>query len=54
MEDWDYAFDPGKNNQLKRERRISFEQIILGIEAGNLIQILGHPDGGKYPGQWLF
>ena len=54
MEDWDYSFDPGKNDQLKRERCIGFERIIAGIEAGNLIQILEHPDDDKYPGQWLF
>ena len=54
MEDWDYEFDPLKNEQLKRERSISFEQIISLIETGNLIQILEHPDGDKYPGQWLF
>ena len=54
MDDWDYEFDPVKNDQLKRERSISFEQIISLIETGNLIQILEHPDGDKYPGQWLF
>lgn len=54
MEDRDYAFDPVKNDQLKRERCSSFEQIISLIEAGNLIQILEHPDGDKYQGQWLF
>lgn len=54
MEDWDYAFDHAKNDRLKRERSISFEQIIALIEGGGLIRILEHPDSGKYPDQSLF
>jgi hypothetical protein len=54
VEDWDFVFDPAKNELLKRERSISFEQIISLIESGKLIQVLQHPDENRYPNQLLF
>ena len=54
MDDWDYAFDAQKNAWLIQERGISFEQIIVLIENGNLVQILEHPDKIKYPHQLLY
>lgn len=40
-----------KNERLRRERDISFEAVVVAIEAGNLLDVLqqGNPD--KYPGQ---
>lgn len=40
-----------KNEQLKAERNISFEEIVLAIEADGLLDILKHPNPGKYPNQ---
>ena len=54
MGEWDYAFDPEKNDWLIRERGISFEQIIALIEGGKLIQVLEHPDKERYHGQLLY
>lgn len=54
MEEWDYAFDSDKNAWLIRERGISFEQIIVLIESGNLIQVLEHHDRQRYPNQLLY
>ena len=54
MGESEFAFDPVKNERLKRERGISFERIIALIEGGMLIQVLEHPDEGKYPGQLLY
>jgi len=43
-----------KNEKLKRERNISFEIILLQIEAGKILDILEHPNSEKYQGQKIF
>lgn len=40
-----------KNEQLKLERGLSFEIVVVAIEAGGLIDILAHPNPAKYPNQ---
>jgi hypothetical protein len=35
----------------KKDRRISFEEIVLAIEADGLLDVLRHPNPEKYPGQ---
>lgn len=40
-----------KNKQLKRERGISFEQMVVAIEAGGLLDVLAHPNAARYPHQ---
>ena len=40
-----------KNEQLKLERGISFEQMVVAVEAGGLLDILAHPNPTKYPNQ---
>ena len=46
-----FLWDPEKNQWLKRERGISFDQVVLHIEQGDLLDILEHPNPQKYPGQ---
>jgi len=48
-----FRWDPEKNEQLKRERQISFERVVLHIEQGDLLDVLEHPNPQKYPGQRL-
>ena len=48
-----FRWDPAKNDQLKRERNISFERVVLHIEQGDLLDILEHPELEKYPDQRL-
>lgn len=43
-----------KNEQLKLERSISFEEIVLAIESDGLRDILRHANSGKYPEQRVF
>jgi len=43
-----------KNEQLKAERNISFEEIVLAIEADGLLDIVAHSNPGKYPNQRMF
>jgi len=43
-----------KNEQLKAERYINFEEIIIAIEEGKLLNIERHPNQNRYPGQQMF
>lgn len=43
-----------KNERLKAERNISFEEIVLAIEADGLRDIVVHPNLGRYPRQRMF
>ena len=49
-----FRWNHEKNEQLKVERGISFEEIVLSIEAEGLLDILQHPNRGKYPNQLMF
>jgi hypothetical protein len=46
-----FNWSPEKNRQLKSERNISFEVILLQIENGKLLDLLEHPNKIKYPNQ---
>ena len=46
-----FRWDHNKNETLKSERNISFEEIALAIEADGLMDILQHPNVEKYPNQ---
>jgi uncharacterized DUF497 family protein len=43
-----------KNERLKAERNISFEEIVLAIEADGVLDIVVHPNLGRYPRQRMF
>lgn len=43
-----------KNELLKRERDVSFEEIVVAINEGNLLDILVHPKSKKHPNQKIF
>ena len=49
-----FRWNHDKNEQLKAERAISFEEIVLAIEAGGLLDIVRHSNPGKYPRQRIF
>ncbi|MCX6028757.1 MAG: toxin [Chloroflexi bacterium] len=44
----------GKNEKLKRERRVTFEEVVYHIEQGDVIDITQHPNQEKYPGQQIY
>lgn len=46
-----FRWGPEKNEQLKLERDVTFEQLVVAIEAGGLLDILAHPNQAKYPNQ---
>lgn len=48
--DWDIQ----KDEQLKQERDISFEDILVAIDEGNILDIAEHPNKKRYPNQRVF
>ena len=46
-----FRWSPDKNDLLKLERGLSFEQMIVAIEAGDLLDVVAHPNPLKYPRQ---
>lgn len=46
-----FTWDVAKNEKLKAERGISFEEIVYHISHGDLLDVLEHPDPQKYGGQ---
>lgn len=49
-----FAWDAEKNDRLRAERGISFEEILFHIERGDLLDILENPNQEKYRGQRIF
>ncbi len=48
-----YKWDIEKNEKLISERGISFEQVVMHIERGDVLDILVHPNPEKYPKQQI-
>jgi len=46
-----YRWSEKKNEQLKQSRGISFEDVVLAIESGGLLDVLAHPNPRQYPNQ---
>ena len=46
-----FRWSAEKNERLKSERAISFEEIVLAIGEGGLMDIVVHPNQRRYPGQ---
>ena len=46
-----FRWSPEKNEQLQLDRGISFENIVVAIDSGGLLDILAHPNLAKYPKQ---
>ncbi len=48
--DWDKA----KNELLKAERGVSFEEVYIAIEAGGLLDVIENPNKETYPHQKIY
>ena len=46
-----YNWNPDKNEELKADRSISFEEIVFHIEKGNEVDVFDHPNQKRYQGQ---
>jgi uncharacterized DUF497 family protein len=49
-----FLWNEEKNTLLKAERQVSFEEIVLCIGMGFLLDVLEHPNQEKYKGQKIF
>ena len=43
-----FRWSPDKNDLLKAERGISFEEITVAVEAGALLEVVPHPNPKRY------
>jgi hypothetical protein len=46
-----FRWPTDKNDLLKAERGVSFEEITVAVEAGGLLEVVPHPNPKKYPRQ---
>jgi len=46
-----FRWDNEKNELLKKTRDVCFEQVVLLMERGKVLDIMEHPNQEKYPGQ---
>ena len=49
-----YDWNDDKNEILKKLRGVSFEQVVLAIVSGDLVDRVKHPNPEKYPNQRVF
>ncbi len=49
-----FNWDSEKNDKLILERNISFEEIIIAIIEGNIIDVYDHPNQQQYPNQKIY
>ena len=49
-----FSWNAEKNEALRRERGVSFEEVVYHIERGDVLDILEHPNREKYPSQRVF
>jgi uncharacterized DUF497 family protein len=46
-----FRWDNGKNEVLKNNRGVCFEQVFLLMERGEVLDTIEHPNQERYPGQ---
>ncbi len=46
-----FRWNHEKNLLLKAERAISFEEVVLAVEAGGFLGTINHPNAARYPNQ---
>lgn len=49
-----FDWDPEKNEWLIQERDVSFEEVLIAIDEGYLLDIVEHPNKNTYPNQKVF
>lgn len=49
-----FDWDAKKNQTLKEERDIGFEEVVIAIEEGRLLAVLVHHNQRRYPNQKIF
>lgn len=49
-----FRWSQAKDEKLRKERGISFEEMLESIAEGGLLETLEHPNKAKYAGQRMF
>lgn len=49
-----FDWDEEKNQKLRKERDISFDEVQIAIEEGNLMDVIKHHNPSKYPNQRIY
>ena len=49
-----YNWNEDKNELLKKQRGISFEEIVVCINEGKILKVFEHPNKSKYPNQYMY
>lgn len=49
-----YDWDSDKNQRLKANRNISFDEVVARLAEGQVLDIVEHPNQEKYKGQRIF
>jgi uncharacterized DUF497 family protein len=49
-----FAWDPQKNEWLKKNRGISFEDVLFHLELDDVLEVISHPNQERYPGQMIY
>lgn len=49
-----FDWNSDKNETLKHEREVSFEDILVAIDEGKLLDVVQHKNKTKYPDQKIF
>ena len=50
----EYRWDPTKDEWLRRNRGLSFEDVVYHLEHGGLLDDIAHPNQEMHPGQRLY
>lgn len=46
-----FRWNPEKNELLKADRGLSFEGLVVAVEADGLLDVIEHPNKARYPHQ---
>ncbi|MDZ7793178.1 MAG: toxin [Spirochaetia bacterium] len=49
-----FDWENEKNDFLQKQRNVSFEEIVLCISEGSIVDIIEHPNKEKYPKQKVY
>ena len=49
-----FVWDPAKNELLAQQRRVTFETVVVALNAGGLLDAFEHPNQDRYPGQRIY
>ncbi len=49
-----FDWNNDKNEELLKDRRVSFEEVVFCIMNGGLLDMMEHPNKSKYPNQNIF